>query len=131
MLERLKRILYRSMTNCEINYKTAKQMIEKNPNTILLDVRSKQEYEEGHLPNSTFLCLYDLEKQVANKFPDKSLNIIVYCSSGNRSKQAQKILEGMGYENVYNLKGGLNSYLGDTLWKNKGIVCLPCLKKSL
>jgi len=115
MLERLKRILYRSMTNCEINYKTAKQMMEKNSNIILLDVRSKQEHEEGHLPGSTFLCLYDLEKQATSKLPDKTQNIIVYCSSGNRSKQAQEILENMGYENVYNLKGGLNSCLGDTL----------------
>lgn len=109
MLERLKKIFYRSMKNSEINYKTAKEMIEKNPNTVLLDVRSKQEYEEGHLPASTFLCLYDIEKQARDKLTNKTQNIIVYCSSGHRSKEAQEILESMGYENVYNLKGGIDS----------------------
>lgn len=107
MLEKF-RIFYRSIINNEISYKTARQMINKNPKTILLDVRSKQEYEEGHLPSSTFLCLYDLKEQAQNMFPDKTQSIITYCTSGNRSKEAQKILEAMGYENVYNIKGGLN-----------------------
>lgn len=109
MLERLKRIFYRSMSSGEIDYKTVKQMINEDPETILLDVRSKQEYDEGHLPYSTFLSLYDIEKQAQKVLPNKSQTIIVYCSSGSRSKNAQEILENMGYSNVYNLKGGLDS----------------------
>lgn len=109
MLERIKRIFYRSMSNKEITYETAKQMIRKNPNIILLDVRSKQEYEEGHLPCSVLLCLYDLNKQACNLIPNKNQTIITYCASGYRSKKAQEILETMGYENVYNLKGGLDA----------------------
>ncbi len=109
MLEKLKRIFYRSMTNNEINYKTVKQIISKSPDTILLDVRSKQEYKEGNLPSSINLCLYDLNKQAQDVLKDKNKTIIVYCSSGNRSKEAQQLLEKMGYENVYNLKGGLDN----------------------
>lgn len=105
MLERLKKFLYRSMTNNEVSYQTAKKMITQNPKAVLVDVRSKQEYEEGHLPGSILLCLYDLDKQAQNVLQDKTQTIIVYCSSGNRSKEAQEILETMGYENVYNLKG--------------------------
>ena len=108
MLERLKRFLYRSMENNEVDYKTVEKMMIKNPEIILVDVRSKQEYGEGHLSGSISLSLYDLNKQAQNVLPDKKQTIIVYCSSGNRSKEAQEILETMGYENVYNLKGGLD-----------------------
>lgn len=109
MLERIKRIFYRSMDGKEINYCQAKRMIAQDPNVILLDVRSKQEYEEGHLSGSIPLCLYDICKQANKVLPNKEQTIIIYCSSGNRSKEAQKILEDMGYENVYNLKGGLDN----------------------
>ena len=108
MLERLKRFLYRSMTNNEIDYETAEKMMAKNPETVLVDVRSKQEYGEGHLPGSVSLCLYDLDNQAQKVLPNKMQNIIVYCSSANSSKDAQEILETMGYKNVYNLKGGLD-----------------------
>lgn len=108
MLERIKRIFYRSMCNKEVNYCQAKKILEKNPNAILLDVRSKQEYEEGHLSGSIPLCLYDIEKQANKILPNKAQTIIAYCSSGNRSREAQEMLEMMGYENVYNLKGGLD-----------------------
>lgn len=108
MLERLKRIFNRSMNSNEINYKTAKQMMKQNPETILLDVRSKQEYEEGHLPYSISLCLYDLNEKAKDVLPNKKQTIIAYCASGNRSKQAQETLENMGYENVYNLKNGID-----------------------
>lgn len=109
MLERIKRIFYRSMASHEINYCQAKKMLTQNPNAILLDVRSKQEYEEGHLSGSIPLCLYDICKQADKILPDKEQTIITYCSSGSRSKEAQEILETMGYENVYNLKGGLDN----------------------
>ena len=109
MLERIKRIFYRSMGNKEVDYCKAKQMLMQNPNAILLDVRSKQEYEEGHLSGSLPLCLYDIEKCANQVLPDKEQIIITCCSSGSRSKEAQEILETMGYENVYNLKGGLDS----------------------
>ena len=109
MLGRIKRIFYRSMNRQEVNYCQAKQMLIQNPNAILLDVRSKQEYEEGHLSGSVPLCLYDIDKQADKILPDKKQTIITCCSSGSRSKEAQEILETMGYENVYNLKGGLDS----------------------
>ena len=109
MLERFKKFLYRGMTNKEINYKATEKMITENPATALVDVRSKQEYEEGHLKGSISLSLYDIKKQAQHVLPDKKQIIIVYCSSGSRSKEAQDILETMGYEKVYNLKGGLDS----------------------
>ena len=55
---RLKIQMEENIKKDEIDYKEAKQIISEYPNTILLDVRSKQEYDEGHLPSSICICLY-------------------------------------------------------------------------
>jgi len=107
MLRKIKRILYRSLENKEISYKKLEEMIKQNVNAILLDVRSKQEFEEGHLEGAINIPLYELEKQI-EKLPDKSCTILIYCASGYRSKQAKEKLESLGYENVYHLKNGLD-----------------------
>ena len=108
MLKKIKKIWYRSVNNNDINYKTV-QKIQKQENTILLDVRSHQEYEEGHLNGAISLSLYSLANKILKIVPNKKTAIIVYCTSGARSKQAQRLLEQLGYENVYNLKDGLDS----------------------
>ncbi len=108
MLERIKKIFNRHINLKEVNYKTMQNM-QKQKNAILIDVRSKQEYEEGHLIGAIWVSLYDLSEEILKVVPDKKAIIIVYCTSGMRSKQAQELLEQMGYEEVYNLKGGLNN----------------------
>ncbi len=108
MLERIKRIFNRHINEKEINYKTLQEMLKKE-NTVLIDVRSHQEYEEGHLIGAILLPLYNIENEILNLVPNKNTTIIVYCTSGIRSKEAGEILEMLGYENVYSLKGGLNS----------------------
>ena len=108
MLERIKRIFNRHINEKEINYKTVQEMLKKE-NTVLIDVRSHQEYEEGHLIGAVLLPLYNIENEILNLVPNKNTTIIVYCTSGIRSKEAGELLEMLGYENVYSLKGGLNS----------------------
>lgn len=108
MLKKVKKILYRSLENKEISYKKMQDMIRKDTNVILLDVRSRQEYEEGHLEGAINMPLYEIDKQRKEKLPDKKHMIIVYCASGHRSKQAKEKLENLGYENVYHLKEGLD-----------------------
>ena len=73
------------------------------------DIRSPQEYAEGNLEGSISIPEYELKNKVKNKLLDKEQTIIVYCSTGTRSKKAQKKLEKMGYSNVYNLHGGLEN----------------------
>lgn len=107
MLKYIKKFLNRNINN-DISYKTAIKVL-KQDDGILLDVRSKQEYEEEHLPGAINISLYDLEKNIKQIILDKTKTIVVYCASGSRSKQAQSLLEQLGYENVYNLKGGINS----------------------
>ena len=107
MFRKIRQILYRSLEGREISYKKLEEIIKNNPKAILVDVRSKQEYNEGHLNGSINIPLYDLEKQI-NKLPDKQCTTILYCRSGHRSRQAKEKLEKLGYENIYNLKNGLD-----------------------
>ena len=103
MFRKIKEILYRSFENKEISYKKMNEIM-KNGKTYLIDVRSKQEYNEGHLDGAINIPLFDIERETQNLVKNKSVAIIVYCSSGGRSRQAKEILDRLGYENVYNLK---------------------------
>lgn len=107
MLKKIKKILYRSLDTKEISYKKLQEIISKNKEAILLDVRSKQEFREGHLEGAINIPVYDIEKQL-NQLSDKKCTIIIYCASGHRSRQAKEKLEQMGYESVYHLKNGLD-----------------------
>ena len=107
MFKKLKEILYRSIESREISYKKMQEMLKKDTSIILLDVRSKQEFNEGHLNGAINIPLYDLESKI-DSLPDKTRTIIIYCASGYRSKQAKNKLENIGYEKVYNLKNGLD-----------------------
>lgn len=90
----------------EVDYEQATKLLEMT-NGILLDVRSYQEYYEEHLQNAININLYNLEKDIQYIIPNKQTFIIVYCTYGNRSTQAQQILQNLGYKNVYNLKNGM------------------------
>lgn len=107
MLKKMREILYRSLDNKEITYKKLVELMNKNKDAILIDVRSKQEFEEEHLDGAINIPLYDLEQNIA-KLPDKQCMMIIYCRSGHRSRQAKEKLEKIGYEKVYNLKNGLD-----------------------
>ena len=77
---------------------------------IIIDVRRPQEYKEGHIDGAIIIPEYEIKRKIENKVQDKNQNIVVYCSSGSRSKKAQKILKKLGYENVYNLYNGFFNY---------------------
>ena len=72
----------------------------------LIDVRSNQEFKEGHINGSINIPLCDIKKEIPKKISNKNTYIIVYCTSGIRSKKAQKLLNSMGYQNIYNLIDG-------------------------
>lgn len=74
---------------------------------LLLDVRSPQEYEEWHIDGAVVLPEYELMSNAQKIIKDKEQVIVVYCSSGVRSKLAQEELKSLGYKNVYNLYGGV------------------------
>ena len=77
---------------------------------VLLDVRSPQEYREGHIPDSQNVPLQQLDK-VEEVTENKDTVLYVYCRSGARSRQAVSLLQAMGYTNVHNI-GGIAAYSG-------------------
>ena len=77
---------------------------------VLLDVRSPQEYREGHIPSSQNVPLQQLDK-VEEVTENKDTVLYVYCRSGARSRQAVSLLKHMGYTNVHNI-GGIAAYSG-------------------
>ena len=77
---------------------------------VLLDVRTPQEYQEGHIPGSKNLPLQTIDK-VDSIVENKDTVLYVYCHSGARSRQAVSYLQHMGYTNVNNI-GGIAAYRG-------------------
>ena len=109
MINKLKKIfntrLNRSIERKDIMQSEIKSLMSKG--AILIDVRSPQEYNEGHLDNSILLPEYEILKKIKDIIPNKNTRIILYCSSGTRSKKAQEELEKIGYKNVYNVLNGV------------------------
>ncbi|MEE9144329.1 MAG: molybdopterin-synthase adenylyltransferase MoeB [Candidatus Binatia bacterium] len=98
----------------EISVQKAKELTENNGHRILLDVREKDEYREGHLVDAVSLPRGFLEIKVESTIPDKSTPILAYCAGGVRSLLAGKVLKEMGYQDVTSMSGGY------TAWKTAG-----------
>ena len=81
------------------------------PGAVLLDVRTPQEYQGGHIPGSKNLPLQALN-QAAAVIPEKITPVFVYCYSGSRSSQAVGKLKKMGYHHIKNI-GGISSWSGE------------------
>ena len=77
---------------------------------VLLDVRTPDEYRQGHIPGSKNVPLQSISK-VAGMIDNQSTPIFVHCLSGARSRQAAAVLQQMGYSNVKNI-GGISAYTG-------------------
>lgn len=89
----------------KISAEDAKELLISDSSAILLDVRTIAENYELRIPGSTLIPLDTLEEQVESLLTDKQVKIVVYCRSGNRSKEAIDILIGLGYKNVFDLGG--------------------------
>ena len=92
-------------------YKALSQM-EKEDNYILLDVRTTEEYHDGHIPGAINIANEAIGTDEIPELPDKDQRIYVYCRSGNRSKQAAKKLVKLGYTNIVEI-GGIIDYHGE------------------
>lgn len=91
-----------------------KELLQKDEQAFILDVRTDEEFEEGYIPNATQADIHDpagfMEKI---EQLDKSKNYYVYCRSGGRSTQACQLLDQMGFTTTYNLLGGYSEWDGD------------------
>ena len=89
--------------------KGLKEYAEKE-NAVLLDVRTPQEYRDGHIPGSKNVPLQTIDK-IHSVADNQDTALFVYCYSGGRSRQAVSMLQHMGYNNVQNI-GGITAYSG-------------------
>ena len=98
----------------QITMDEAVTMMEKETDYIILDVRRPDEFAEKHIPNAINVPNETIGEEAIPELPDKDQLLLVYCRSGNRSKQASKKLAAMGYTNVYEF-GGINDWPGETM----------------
>ncbi|NLV86299.1 MAG: rhodanese-like domain-containing protein [Clostridiales bacterium] len=83
----------------------AKAIIDENDKALILDVRTPEEFEEGHLENALLIPDYELDARAKDELADKNALILVYCRSGIRSAAAAENLAAMGYTNIYDMGG--------------------------
>ena len=97
----------------ELDIKQIRKIFENNIDAILLDVRSNQEYLEGHLNGAINIPEYEIDKNIEKIINNKNTEIIIYCQIGIRSKKAYKKLIKLGYNNLYVLKDGIEGKFGN------------------
>lgn len=85
----------------------AKGKIDKSRKVLLLDVRTRDEFLEGHIPGAINIPVDELESRLDELKRYANFEIIVYCRSGNRSKRASEFLVKQGFKHIYNLSGGI------------------------
>lgn len=93
----------------EIDAKTAKTMMDESEENLIIDVRSKQEYQQGHIAHAILLPVETIETDIKTKVPNKEATLLIYCRSGRRAKTAASKLIELGYQNVY-VFGGIDSW---------------------
>lgn len=88
--------------------------LKADDNSVILDVRTDAECDEGVIPNSINIDIYLGQGFIAKlEALDKSKNYYVYCRSGARSAKACEVMENIGFENTYNLLGGILEWDGE------------------
>lgn len=104
----------KDMSYTQISMEEAVSMMEKETDYIILDVRTPEEFAEKHIPNAINIPNEVIGTEEIAELPDKDQLILVYCRSGNRSKQASEKLVALGYTNIYEF-GGINDWSGETV----------------
>ena len=94
-----------SATYEQISSQQAKNLMDTEVDYIILDTRTEEEFAKGHIPNAILIPHYEIAQRAEKELPDKDQLILVYCRSGNRSKQASQILADLGYTNIKEFGG--------------------------
>ena len=88
--------------------------LAKDENAVIIDVRTDAEVLDGIIPNAIHIDIHKGQDFIDElNALDRSKNYYLYCRSGNRSGQACQIMEQLGFENAYNLEGGMLQWTGD------------------
>ncbi len=98
----------------EVSVEETLQKMSEDKNVKLIDVREDNEWDAGHATGAVHLGRGVIERDVVQTFPDKEIELILYCGGGYRSALAADMLQKMGYTNVYSMAGGWKA------WKDAG-----------
>ncbi len=90
----------------EISLEKAREMLDADPRTVLMDVREDSEWAKDHASQAAHLGKGILERDIETRFPDPETPIIMYCGGGYRSALTAEVAQRMGYKNVFSLIGG-------------------------
>lgn len=98
----------------DLDQKEWQKLTSEDNNSVILDVRTQEEVEQGYIPNAKNIDIYDASHfmEEINKL-DKEKNYYIYCKSGGRSAQACAVLDQMGFKNTFNLLGGFSEWKGE------------------
>lgn len=96
----------------QISQEEAARMMEQDDGHVVVDVRRQDEYDAGHIPGAILIPNESIGTEPPAELSDKNQIILIYCRSGNRSKQAAEKLFKMGYTNIYEF-GGINTWTGE------------------
>ncbi len=88
-----------------ITAEEAKQLMDSETGYIILDVRTQEEFDQGHIPGAILIPNTEIEARALEELTDRDQLILVYCRSGRRSKQAAEILAALGYTNIREFGG--------------------------
>ena len=95
-----------------ISQDEAMQMMQEQTDYLIVDVRRPDEFAEGHIAGAINVPSDDITDDMPELLPDKEQTLLVYCRSGNRSKEASRKLADIGYTKVYEF-GGINTWEGE------------------
>jgi len=98
----------------EVDAARAREVLEGNEPPVVIDVRERGEWDEGHLPGAVHIPRGSLESRIEQAVPERGRPVLLYCAAGNRSAFAARTLQELGYQNVSSLAGGF------TDWKRNG-----------
>jgi len=98
----------------EVTVEETQQRLSANPDAKLFDVREDNEWQGAHATGAEHLGKGIIERDIEEKIPDKSTEVILYCGGGFRSALAADVLQQMGYMNVFSMAGGWKA------WKDSG-----------
>jgi len=87
----------------------------KSGNAVIIDVRDKDQWDEGHIPGAIHMSRGTIELDIEEKVPDPNAMIICHCGGGGRSALAAESVQKMGYKNVRNMAGGFKAWKADGL----------------
>ena len=90
------------------------KIMKESENYIILDVRTIEEFNEGHIKDAICIPNETIDENVTEELPDKDQLILIYCRSGNRSKQAANKLKDLGYTNLIEF-GGIKDWKGEVV----------------